>query len=738
MANSSLPPFPLRVSTLLLCCSLNGLALAADEPEGSTDGQEGGAVVLGATSVSAKREAPSALPPAYPGGQVARGGQLGVLGNQDYMDVPFSASSYTAQSIQDQQAKDIGDVLLNDASVRQSFGFGNQSQIFVIRGYPLNSDDISFNGLYGILPRQMLATEAVERVEVFKGANAFINGVTASGTGIGGGVNIQPKRAEQDPTRSLTLDYTSDQQLGQHLDLGQRFGEDNRIGARINLLNREGDTAIDDEYQRTHLVALALDYQGDYFRLFGDLGYQKQRVNQGRNMISLAGGLTHIPHAPDADSSWAQPWTFTELEDTFGTVRGEFDLNDDWMLYAAAGVKHTDETGTFSSPTLLDEAGNSSGAISFIPHEENNESVMAGINGQLQTGPVSHKINLGVAALWQESRNAFDFGAGYTDNIYDPTPVPAPALGGFTGGDIHDPGVTSKTNNRSAALSDTLGLLDDRLLLTLGVRRQSIRLETYSYDGGNFGGDGNRTSKSDKSITTPVYGVVFKATEHISLYANRIEGLAPGPVAPNDPTLVNPGEVFSPDRSKQIEAGVKLDMDSFGASFGVYRIEQPADGVRVGNVFTRDGDQVNKGVELNIYGEPLDGLRLIAGATYMDTELKSTETGANDGNRAVGVPEFQFNASMDWDIPGVPGAAINARMLRTGGQYADPANELSIPSWNRFDAGARYSFRAYEKQLTLRANVENITDKNYWASANGGYLTQGEPRTFKLSGTVDF
>lgn len=282
-------------------------------------------------------------------------------------------------------------------------------------------------------------------------------------------------------------------------------------------------------------------------------------------------------------------------------------------------------------------------------------------------------------------------------------------------------GTTSKTHNRSAALSDTLGFIDDRLLLTLGVRRQSLLVESYNYDGGAFAGfplatfDGNRATKSDKSITTPVYGVVFKATENISLYANRIEGLAPGPIAPIDPTLINSGEVFSPDRSKQIEAGIKLDLDRYGASFGVYRIEQPADGVRVGNVFTRDGDQVNKGVELNIYGEPLDGLRVIAGATYMDTELKDTETGANDGNRAVGVPEFQFNASVDWDIPGVPGAAINARMLRTGGQYADPANELSIPSWNRFDAGARYSFRAYEKQLTIRANVENITDKNYWA-----------------------
>jgi hypothetical protein len=33
-------------------------------------------------------------------------------------------------------------------------GYGNQSPIFVIRGLPLNSDDICYGGLYGVLPRR--------------------------------------------------------------------------------------------------------------------------------------------------------------------------------------------------------------------------------------------------------------------------------------------------------------------------------------------------------------------------------------------------------------------------------------------------------------------------------------------------------------------------------------------------------------------------------------------------------
>jgi iron complex outermembrane receptor protein len=155
-------------------------------------------------------------------------------------------------------------------------------------------------------------------------------------------------------------------------------------------------------------------------------------------------------------------------------------------------------------------------------------------------------------------------------------------------------------------------------------------------------------------------------------------------------------------------------------------------------VYVRDGKQVNRGIELSVFGEPVEGLRLMAGGTRLKSELEDTAGGVNDGNHAIGVPTFQLNATVDWDVPGLNGLALNARALRTGGQYADQANTLSLPTWNRFDAGARYTFKVERKDVTLRMNVENITDKNYWASANGGYLTQGEPRLVKFSGTIDF
>jgi iron complex outermembrane receptor protein len=707
--------------------SANGYTVV---PQASGDTLE-----LGATTISG--EASGAQADTYAGGQVARSARLGVLGNRSISDVPFSVVSYTSKTIADQQARTVGDVLLNDASVRQSSGFGNFSQVFTIRGLPLSTDDIAFNGLYGVLPRQIITTEALERVELFKGPNAFVNGVSPSGSGIGGSVNLVPKRAEDTPTRSVTLDYASDSQTGGHIDLGQRFGEDNRFGARVNLARHGGETAVDDENKSSQLIAVALDYRGDRLRVSTDFGYQKERINNGRSVVYLTG--TKVPSPPSAKDNYAQDWSWSELEDTYGMVNAEYDLNDNWTAYAAGGAKHTRENGQYSS-LYVGNDGSAKVGFLYSPHDEDNKSAMAGLNGHFATGPVTHQMNFGLSGIWGEQRSSYEAilqANRQPGNLYNPTQTPRPTNTYF-GSDIHDPRVVGKNRIKSAAVSDTLGFLDDRVLLTLGVRRQTIEVDSWNT------ATGARGTPYSESITTPVYGLVIKPWEHVSFYANRIEGLAQGPTAPLT-NVTNPGEVFPPKRSKQTEAGVKLDWENYGATLGVYRIEQPNNattrfpGQRL-DTFTVDGEQINKGVELNVFGEPIDGLRLLAGATWMDTEQKSTSNGATDGNRAAGVPRFQYNVGAEWDVPGIQGAAVSARMLRTGGEYVNAANSLSIPAWTRVDLGARYGFKADDKYITLRANVENVANKAYWSSAStaNNYLTQGEPRTVKLSATVDF
>ena len=74
--------------------------------------------------------------------------------------------------------------------MRVARGFGNFQESYFIRGFLLDSDDTAFNGLYSLLPRQYIATELFERVEVLRGASAFLNGASPAGGGIGGSTQL--------------------------------------------------------------------------------------------------------------------------------------------------------------------------------------------------------------------------------------------------------------------------------------------------------------------------------------------------------------------------------------------------------------------------------------------------------------------------------------------------------------------------------------------------------------------
>ena len=93
-------------------------------------------------------------------------------------------------------------------------------------------------------------------------------------------------------------------------------------------------------------------------------------------------------------------------------------------------------------------------------------------------------------------------------------------------------------------------------------------------------------------------------------------------------------------------------------------------------------------------------------------------------------------------MPGAAGLALTARAVYTSKQYINPANTLEIGSWTRFDLGARYLARIADRDVTFRARVDNVADRNYWSAAvvsfDSGALVLAAPRTVTLSATVDF
>jgi iron complex outermembrane receptor protein len=670
--------------------------------------------------------------PAWLDGPVANGARLGLLGEQEAGKVPFNIIGYTAKMIEDQQATTLSDVIRNDATVQAVRGYGNFAESYRIRGFQLDGDDVSWGGLYGVLPRQIVATNVAERVEIIKGSNAFLNGVPPGGTGVGGSVNVEPKRADSEPLTRVSVDYGSDSQTGTSLDAGRRFGDSEQFGARVNVLHREGETAIDKEKARTTLATLGLDYKGERLRGSLDAGWQKSTVHNGRIGLGV-GAITEMPEVPDNTDNYSQKWVYSDMSTRFAALRGEYDLWDNWTFYGGLGGNNTDERGEYSLPKLLDDEGNASITRLGTRYVADSFSGMTGIRGKFDTGAIGHSVNLGYSGVYRKTRAAYTMsGSTNVINIYDPAPVDYPATL-YRGGNMDDPHDRSRTRTSGVSVSDTLSALDERVLLTLGARRQDVTVRNYDYQGLE-----TPETRFDAFKVTPVYGLVVKPWQYISFYANHIEALQPGPTASSKAN--NAGQVVGIVQSRQNEVGMKMDFGRVGGTLALFEIKKPVGMVDDSNVYGLYGEQRNRGMELNVFGEPVYGVRLLGSALWMNPELSKTAGGANDGHDAVGVPRYAVTMGGEWDLPWVQNLTASGTVTRTGPQYANATNTIKLDGWTRLDLGVRYSAKVNEQTLTWRANVENVTNEKYWASVDdsGTYITQGDPRTLKLSVSVDF
>lgn len=716
--------FALLLSSALLG-ALASPALARQADETTVD-----AVVITGSQVR--------LPPVYSGGQVAAGARVGLLGALDTLDTPFSITSYTEELVRNQQARSIADVLQNDPTVRVSKGFGNFQELYVVRGFPVYSDDMTYNGLYGVLPRQFVAAELVERVDVFRGANAFLNGAAPGGSGVGGAFNLMPKRAGTAPLTRVTAGWDGGSQFYGSADVSRRFGENNAYGARLNLGLRDGETAVDNEKRNLKVVGLGLDRRGDRARFSADLGFQDHHIDAPRPTVTPAGA---IPKAPDAGGNFAQPWTYTDERQLFGAARGEFDLTDAVSAWAAIGGRKGKESNVLANPTAQPNGVISAYRFDNVRKDEV-ISADAGLRGKFQTGSIGHNLVASVASVSLKSKNAYAFSnfAGFASDLYSPVNVAAPNPNFFVGGSKSNPNVTERAKNRSVAVADTLSFLDDKLLLTAGLRYQDVETRSYDYN------TGLRNAAYDGHATTPALAAVFKPSSQVSLYANYAEALVPGQVAPaqvNGVAVANAGDILSPFRGKQAEVGAKYDAGAFGGSLSLFRVKQPnAFFVASSRQYTSGGEQENKGVELTVYGQPAEGLRVLGGATWLDAKVNHALDATLEGKSPIGVPDFQANVNVEWDIKAAPGLTVEGRMVHTGSQPANGANTVHLAAFTRFDAGVRYAFEAGGKAMTVRARVENLGNKDQWVAVGGypnaNYLTLGAPRTLRLSLTTDF
>jgi iron complex outermembrane receptor protein len=677
-------------------------------------------------------------PVPYAGGQVGSGTRVGFLGNRSVQNTPFNVTGYTEKLIEDQGARSVADVIQNNPSVRNDAPPYSERDSYFIRGYSVTNLDTAFDGLFYIANPRRSFTEGLERVEVLLGPTSFLSG----GTGrTGGTINLIPKRAYDEPLTRITTSYFSDAQLGTHVDVGRRFGTFKEWGVRFNGAYRNGATPLDKNEIEVGVAALGLDYRGDGFRAALDLNHATQNVTASTSLFNAVSPNIPVPRAPNARRNTSNPFEYNDSRYNMAAGRVEYDILPDTTLFAAGGLSRYNEDFLTSNYLVTNVNGRATNTLAVQPIELQGFSGEVGLRTNFQTGFIGHQLVVSAVEAVNKnySRGFVPFALpSYQTNIYDPVYLPFGSVPTVNLPRSERQPLFTELYARSVAISDTLALGSDRFLLTLGGRFQEIDLNSYNTRPGPT--QGNLATSYKEGRFSPAIALVFRPFDNLSFYGNYIESLDAGPTAPA--TAVNSNEVFAPVVSRQKEVGAKYDFGTVSVTTALFEIEQPSSFTDpLTRRFSVSGLQRNRGIEFNVFGEVIPGVRLLGGLTLIDAKLVNTAGRQFDGRAAPGVPDTAFNLYGEYDLPPwlAPGLTLTGRAIYTSSMFYNQANTQSVPDWTRFDAGLRYTFEGVNgKPVVLRAIVENVLDDSYWASAARGFLAVGAPRTVILSASVDF
>jgi iron complex outermembrane receptor protein len=653
----------------------------------------------------------------------ARQARVGALGDKALKDTPYSIEVYSRELLDNKQARSLSDATRGDASVSLSAGnLITENNAVAIRGIsPDFSTGRKIDGLNVRTRADDLPLEHFESVDILKGAGAFLYGFGAPG----GVINYTVKRPTDEPLRRLSTQFMGSGLWLLHGDAGGRIGPDKAFGYRVNAVNEEGDTYINDGTSKRSSGSVALDW-----RITPDIVWRvdmlsARHVRKGGywslvpNDSGTVSNTTGSPLAPiDGSKRLAPSFTrYASKHETWGTD-ASWKIAPEWKLELAH--RFSKNGREFMSPAIYANADGKY-TMRFYNYANRFESThsQAMVLGKARTGPIGHDLAFGLSRTQTRSFNTNVQSAfSSTGNLSDPLEFSSPFSAPVNANNARIE--YARNVLREVFASDTLHIGQD-IDLIVGARRANLHDLYGSYD---------------RTATTPSLAVVYRPVAGLSTYASYVEALEEGSTAPS--TAANAGEIFAPMVSKQYELGLKAEHDNWSASAALFQLKRGLSFTDSNNVFSQDGEARYQGLEL---GSKLRIDRqwvVTASAMWLDATSQKTTDASLEGKHIQGVARKQFATYAEYKLPSLP-LTFSAGARYIGKRPVDTANLWKLDPVTLFDAGARYVTELGGFPVTVRLNIENIADKAYWVSAAASNaIIQGAPRTLKLGTQIDF
>lgn len=703
----------LAMSVLMAVASV-GFVISASAAEETQTYSLGPVVVVGDKGV-------------MPGGFVSADGSAGLLGYQDTMNLPFQQNNISEKSIEifgANPSEASTAVLVNSPSIRTAGSTVYND--FSLRGQNNNAYQFRINGVPGMLSQTNIPMNMFEKVEITSGASVGIYGVAAKESA-GGSINLVTKKAGETDLNKVTVGFSGRSTGSAAVDVSRRFGKDNEQGVRVNASMVGGQTGIKDERVEQKTFSLNYDRETVHAETNAFFGFRDTEAKEAVRYFYVGGkNLTKLPSAPNASNNYAFKGETVGMKTYMGVLNHVQKLNKDTKLFFNGGWAYNDGYNyTVPQGTRLDilnDAGDVSRKMRNEPFAIRNKYVQFGAQHNWKAGVVENETVVAYDVDWYAAQWGVSGTNGtITGNIYDGNRV---SFDSFTPiGKGPQWSGKSKYAGWSAINTSTIG----KLTVDLGVHHHKSTITATS----------NAVTESDG--TSPLYGIVYKPTDNLSVFANHTESFQEGTIVTSG-TYENGGDVLPPTKTKNNEIGMKYKNKGFMAALSYFDMDREATFVRNKDGkswLTLDGKLEYKGLEASMGGQIAPKWSLNGGFLVIDSKYKNHST--YDGKQVLGTSKWSGVGILSYAPD--ENSSFFGRAVYTGKApiYTESNKEFKIGASTVFDLGVNYKTKMGNTPVKLTATCFNVFGKDYWLPrATTQMAILGNPRTFALTASFEF
>jgi iron complex outermembrane recepter protein len=642
----------------------------------------------------------------------------------DPLDVPQSVGVVTQGLLQSEQVQTIAEAIQNVAGAQYVDG-SSGLPIFDIRGFTTG------NGMTDGMPNNILGIGdfppmiGVERVEVLKGPEAIL-GDTSAYNNFGGLIDVVLKKPQPEPIHQITFSIGGhgEKQLG--VDLGGALNNSQSLSYRLVMNGEYSDyTAQGMRGKRNRYIAPSIGWSTPDTTFIAGASWMMNHTPIPDHAILLRGTVDSVSPPgtlldnPNDHTSVETRRLYYMLEHRFDSIwsfrsRAQYVRESiDSKYWTMGDIEPTGDVNatalgyqTSDAYYVLQNDITASFGNSWMQH-----AVVLGFDySRIQLGSADYALSNG--------------GDGMSFNIFSSGAL-APAASAFSGNDY-----AAGYFSGSPWTTETGLFLQDQITLgtqwevLMAWRRTGYELQTTYPDGSPW--------NQHKVQWVPNYGLVYKLTPDVSIYANTSNGFQP------DTGLGKTNRPLPPALSRQIEVGTKLDLFDNRARLTVaaYRImlNNSADLISLlpPYYYISGPGQSNKGVEVEFNGQVLPGWDV--SAAFTNAIIHN-----DDGSSPLGASRQRLNLWTSYTLQNGwmrgfgAGAGVLARS-RTLGELSDYSAYIPIPG--QASVAANVFYRAPNWSVTF--GVKNLLNRTlYGPQFDETFVPFQNHRTYLLSGTYN-